>query len=390
MVPAAAAALEKYDTVAIGVFSEEYVRAKQILIHSLDLKQRFAPAPGYTPRPNERDHHIYPKNSQIFYCSDGLFGGFRIRSGRQQILFFPLSESRTAGILAQAGIDVKTSKNHVAEKAHRVVGIYDVSPHEVEAILLQNSIQNRVCRIKDLNGEVRVKISAEAFSHSEAIEMCDSLAGRLKAVFSKGIYGIDTPELSKLVVATVRGAKTFVSVADYGLARFLKAKLAACHDYAEAFVFCDTNLAMQCNQPTETIVKIAYEALEKENAPYGAAISNIIHSTKEHSEEYAVYLALARDENVFVRTITTDSLESANELPGRAASSLLEMILRTENAKGAPACLNNLKKDRITVLNNSVSAANFDEKGKRKHGWIAAAACTAAALVVSLIVAAFA
>ena len=99
-------AFNRADVIVAAADEKAFLEQKWNLLKALGLKSEICPAvqdvmreSATVPDASMKAHALMPKEGALFLSADGLYSGFAVRSGKQTLLFLPLSESRTESIV---------------------------------------------------------------------------------------------------------------------------------------------------------------------------------------------------------------------------------------------------------------------------------------------------
>ncbi|MGN0634788.1 MAG: SpoIID/LytB domain-containing protein [Acutalibacteraceae bacterium] len=99
-------AFNRASVIVAAADEKAFLEQKWNLLKALGLKSEICPAvqevmreSATVPDASMKAHALMPKEAALFLSADGLYSGFAVRSGKQTLLFLPLSESRTQGIM---------------------------------------------------------------------------------------------------------------------------------------------------------------------------------------------------------------------------------------------------------------------------------------------------
>lgn len=99
-------AFNRASVIVAAADEKAFLEQKWNLLKALGLKSEICPAvqnvmreSATVPDASMKAHALMPKEAALFLSADGLYSGFAVRSGKQTLLFLPLSENRTQDIV---------------------------------------------------------------------------------------------------------------------------------------------------------------------------------------------------------------------------------------------------------------------------------------------------
>ena len=99
-------AFSRASVIVAAADEKAFLEQKWNLLKALGLKAEICPAvqnvmreSATVPDASMKAHALMPKDGALFLSPDGLYSGFAVRSGKQTLLFIPLSEERTEGVM---------------------------------------------------------------------------------------------------------------------------------------------------------------------------------------------------------------------------------------------------------------------------------------------------
>ncbi len=95
---ALAGAFGDSETVVLAAAERHYIEIKKLLFDALRTKTAFSDKIAEALEKADEDHCLMPADAQILVTDDGKYSGFIEKSGKQMLVFLPLSDGRCAKI----------------------------------------------------------------------------------------------------------------------------------------------------------------------------------------------------------------------------------------------------------------------------------------------------
>ena len=323
-------AFSRASVIAAAADEASFLEQKWNILKALGLKSEICPAvmtaiksSVNTTDSSMKAHALMPKDAAVFLTRDGLYSGFAVQSGKQTLLFLPLSGQRTREILQSGVLPYFEEKNAPDEPQ---------KPAEPE---------------------------------KPQIELPDNTAR-----FAQTARMLSDANL------TVAFASTQTNV-------FLQNGLRANPRFGDSFVPAAAEDDPGSRESgTERIACLADNARQEIGTPLGAAISNI-YSLGMEKQELFMFISLADSQCAHVRKITGTPDMNTNELVTLATDELYEMLQLY--AAGEPFPPEDVQVIPLKLHTQTVEEKQEGEKQKRSTG-AKIAVCVLIALILCVLI----
>ena len=331
------------DVIVAAADEGSFLEQKWNMLKALGLKSEICPAVASViraelsaPDTSMKAHALMPKDAAVFLTSDGLYSGFAVQSGKQTLLYLPLSGSRMDEIV-ENGVEPYFA-DRIAAAAPKAETRVEETPEPPDE---KPQAERPTIDIPDNN---------ERFD--------------------------ETARLLSERDLTVAFASTETNV-------FIQNGVRSNPLFGESFI----PAAVQDDPAsrdsrTERIACLADAARQEIGTTLGAAISNI-YSLGMDSKELFLYVALSDGTDANVRKITGQPGLSTGDLVSLATNELYTMLQDYADGAAFPPDDTEVKPLRLYAESAQSAAAN----AKRKRGTaIRVAVCIAIALILCVLI----